>query len=132
MTREKRKKNRRRGPRRRDLGAELPNPVAVAAVEGVLDAVEGELARVMPSSTSSQRSILRSVFGAMLGTVAREVGRTMTIGEGEFAVQVRPVDLQAAGTREIHRFAREMTADFVRRKVAAGELPKYEPDPDDD
>lgn len=126
MTAAKRKKNR-RGARRRDLGRELPNPIAVAAVQGALDAVEGELEHVCPTMTARQRSGLRSVFGSLLGVIALEVGKDLTIGEGDFAVKVRPADLQAAGTREMHRFVRLVTDDFVRRKVR--ELPKYEHKP---
>ncbi len=121
----KRKKARRRGPRRpkfgsRDIRAELPNPVAVAAVDGVLDALEDEWRRAVPSSTSSQATAIRSVIGSMLGMFARERRTNVTIGEGEHAIAVRPVDLEAAGIKAMHQFARVLTSDFVKRKIAEG------------
>lgn len=114
------RKNRRRGPRRKEQRREAPNPVAVAAVDGVLDALEDEWRRVLPSSTSSQATAIRSVIGSMLGLFARQRRTNITIGEGEFAVTVRPVDLEAAGHKAMHEFARVLTSDWIKRKIAAG------------
>lgn len=117
------RKKRRRGPRRGNrlnLRLELPNPVAVAAVDGVLDVLEDEWRKAVPSSTSSQATAIRSVFGSMIGMFARDRRKNITIGEGEFAITVRPVDLEAAGRKAMHDFARVLTSDFVKRKIAEG------------
>ena len=93
-----------RRPKRRGSlpAAAVPNPRAVAAVKGVLDAVQGEF----PEEIRELAPLARTAFAALLGIYDRPF--SVDTGDG-VAVTVRPADVWAIAVRGLG----ELTAQFA-------------------
>jgi hypothetical protein len=92
----------------------LPNPVAVAALEGMLDAM---MKPVADAGTLSQPAVgaLRSVFAMLLGTAAAEKEVVLEV-EGQEPIKIRKQDAQAVGIRGLVDLTRAEVAHMLERK----------------
>jgi hypothetical protein len=89
--------------RRKMFAPTLPNPVAVAALEGMLDAMMKPVAGLSPTAVGG----LRGVFAMLLGTAA-EKGIVLEV-EGRDPVTIRKEDVHAVAIRGL--------ADLTRAEV---------------
>lgn len=101
----------------------LPNPVAVAALEGMLDAVMKSTVDAGLSPTAA--SGLRGVFAMLLGTAA-EKGIILEV-EGQEPVTIRKEDAHAVAIRGLGDLTRAEVAHMLENRPSgvqtAGEKP---------
>jgi hypothetical protein len=95
----------------------VPNPVAVAALEGVLDAVMKPVADAGLSPIAIGG--LRGVFAMLIGTAASQKDVVLS-ADGLEPVTVRKVDAQAVGIRGLAELTRAEFAHAFEQKKYKG------------
>ena len=91
----------------------IPNPVAVAALEGVPDAMMKPVVDSGMSPTAV--SGMRGVFAMLLGTAASEKEVVLEV-EGQEPITIRKADAQAVGIRGLADLTRAEVAHALERK----------------
>jgi len=91
----------------------LPNPVAVAALEGALDAMMKPVvdAGMSPTVTMAMRGTFAMLLGSALGS-----GKAVLEPEGMEPIQIRKEDAQAIGIRELAKLTRAEVAHMFEQK----------------
>jgi len=92
----------------------IPNPVAVAALEGVLDTMMKPVADAGSMSPTTV-SALRGVFAMLLGTAASEKELVLEV-EGQEPITIRKADAQAVGIRGLADLTRAEVTHALERK----------------
>ena len=91
----------------------LPNPIAVAALEGVLDAMMKPVVDAGLSPTAIGG--LRSVFAMLLGTAAATKDVVLEV-EGQEPITIRKADAEAVGIRGLVDLTRIEVAHMLEQK----------------
>ena len=93
---------------------DLPNPVAVAAFDGILDAVQNIATGHGMSSTAS--SAMRSVTAVLIGLGLAESKKDLVVDlEGCGKIKIRPADAKAAAMRGFSELARLETMHALKK-----------------
>jgi hypothetical protein len=96
-----------------ELRTLLPNPRAVDALEGVLDAVESEV----PEGLQQYAPMMRAGMALLLG-IGSHGGKAFGVDTGDgIAVLVRPVDAQAVAMRTIGALTEKVVAQSTRERA---------------
>ena len=97
----------------------LPNPVGVAAIEGVLDAIEKKAAD--SGLNGSAASAMRAIFGMLIGTAIDEKrGATLSL-EGTKPVVISKIDAQFVAMKSLADLTRLEVGHAACRVVEKGE-----------
>ena len=117
----------RRGPKLPDLGT-LPTPMGVAAVEGMLDAVEK--AAVDSGLKGAAVPAMRAVFGMLLGAAINEKKIAKLEVEGMAPVAISKADAQFVAIKSFVDLTRLEVNHAVTKLAEKGALKFYEPQAD--
>ena len=114
------------------MRAAVPNPRAVDALEGVLDAVEGEV----PEELQEYAPMMRAGMALLLG-IGSQGGKSFGVDTGDgVVVLVRPVDAKAVAVGAMGTFAagifekstRERAKEAFKEKLAEGRAKRAKPE----
>lgn len=94
---------------------EIANPIAVATLEGILDAIETHTAREVPSLGKSGPA-LRAIFGMLIGSVIHKDGIKLTVGDAE-PVTVKKIDGMAVAFRSLNALTRLEVEHMIATKL---------------
>ena len=97
----------------------LPNPIAVAALEGVLDAMMKPVTDADLSPTAIGG--LRCVFAMLIGTAAAEKEVVLEI-DGQDPIAIRKQDAQAVGIRGLAELTRAEVAHMLEQRPSGVRL----------
>lgn len=111
----------RRGPKLPSLRDALPNAVGVAAIEGVLDAVEK--GAVESGLKGSAPAAMRAIFGMLLGSALDEKKCATLSLEGMEPVLISKVDAQFVAMKSLAELTRLEVGHVVHHLVESGALP---------
>jgi hypothetical protein len=91
-----------------------PNPVAVATLNGILDATENA---ATDAGLSKEVPALRAVFGMLIAGALESCGGTTIDIEGIGPIKIRPVDAQAVSMRSFAEYAQLLAARTVSEQA---------------
>jgi hypothetical protein len=99
------------GPTLAEMHASLPSPVGVAAVEGILDAIEQGAHECGLRGVAAPA--LRSIFGMLLGVaIDAKEGATLSV-EGAEPVHIRKADAQYVAFKSLAELTRLEVAHAI-------------------
>lgn len=124
----KKKSNTKPKKRPRLQRSQVPNSTAVAAINGMLDAVSGAAEdaglktevpalRERTDDASRLRDLRRAVFGMLIaGALESSKGTTIDV-DGIGPIKIRPVDAHAVGMSSFADYTRLLTSNTLRDRA---------------
>ena len=95
---------------------QVPNPVAVATLDGMLDAVSDA---ATDAGIKTEVPALRAIFGMLIaGAIESSKGTTINV-EGVGPIKIRPIDAQTVGIRSLASYSQLLTRQTLRKQAKA-------------